>query len=150
MLIWNSNLRMYLSNALISCESKNMIDEALISFINVYILLYDILYWFICGSGAKITFSRSYRKAWKQRKYIIIIIIIFIIKSNHPPSHTHIQFLSLSPHQSGVSLGLSLLGGQEVHLHLVTLQELPADNHITNTWDLHWNFTTLEAELQRA
>lgn len=81
----------------------------------------------------------------RKREYIIIIVRGWKINqtiANLSLSLTHIQCLSrLCPHQSGVSLGLSLLRRQEVHLGLVTLQKLPADvaaaTRVTQTLKQH-------------
>ena len=113
--------------------------------------------WVCDGCGAKFTFSRSYRKAWKHKRQKERIHhhhrTWMKNKSNHRQSLslslslTHIQCLSsLCPHQSGVSLGLSLLWRQEVHLGLVTLQKLPADvtaaTRATQTWsNIHTTWT---------
>ena len=90
----------------------------------------------------------------RKREYTIIIVrgwkinqTIANLSLSLSLSLTHIQCLSsLCPHQSGVSLGLSLLWRQEVHLGLVTLQKLPADvtaaTRATQTWsNIHTTWT---------
>lgn len=105
---------MYRSNALISCESKDMR---------------------MCSYTGLVYESVETRFGW-CKDYLLQIIQKGLkteeIHHQHHHRHhrsiiSHTHTFSLCPHQSGVPLGLPLLGRQEVHLCLVTLQKLPAD-----------------------